>query len=495
MNCSVFLYSLLSYCLLQYAVCPQKKLGGVVMKNQFTRRQLLTIGGAAASAAFLGPSLFNPDILLAASPIVRRDVGGMNAYDPILMSYQTAITAMKALPNNNPLSWVYQAAIHGNTVLPPQVAWNTCQHGNYFFWSWHRMYLYWFERIIRKMCGDPCWALPYWNWSSVTERQLPAPFRDPASTLYTSFRNPAMNSGAGSLPASDVSYSSSFSQINFTTASSIIQGTPHGAVHVDVGGWMSSVPTAAQDPIFYLHHANCDRLWDLWLAQGGGRTDPLSDATWKNTQFTFFNESGAQVKMTACDILRAAEQLHYVYEGEPPQVNEYCLKIIPPIIFAQEVLFKVPIPPITLGPEPVSFPVELKQLRERLAPLAESKTETLFLELDDVEAERQPGAVWEVYFGLPPNTEPNAEGPYYLGNVVLFGEGIRNEAHKEFKPAHFAFPLNRALVAAMRSNEERVLVTFVPRGILIEGKPTRPKVESPVKIGSASLTVERRKQE
>jgi len=29
--------------------------------------------------------------------------------------------------------------------------------------------------------------------------------------------------------------------------------------------------------------------------------------------------------MTGCEILRAAQQLHYVYEGEPPQVNDYCL--------------------------------------------------------------------------------------------------------------------------------------------------------------------------
>jgi len=34
-----------------------------------------------------------------------------------------------------------------------------------FFFSWHRMYLYWFERIVRRMSGDDTWALPYWNWT------------------------------------------------------------------------------------------------------------------------------------------------------------------------------------------------------------------------------------------------------------------------------------------------------------------------------------------
>ena len=92
---------------------------------------------------------------------------------------------------------------------------------------------------------------------------------------------------------------------------------------------MGSVPTAAQDPIFYLHHSNIDRLWNLWLAQGGGRTDPLTDATWRTQRFTFFNEKGKQVQMTGCDILRAAQQLHYVYEGEPAQVLEQCGQVRP----------------------------------------------------------------------------------------------------------------------------------------------------------------------
>ena len=38
--------------------------------------------------------------------------------------------------------------------------------------------------------------------------------------------------------------------------------------------------------------------------------------------------------MTACDVLRCAEQLNYTYEGEPPQVKEYCLKFIISMVVA-----------------------------------------------------------------------------------------------------------------------------------------------------------------
>jgi len=102
----------------------------------------------------------------------------------------------------------------------------------------------------------------------------------------------------------------------------------------------------------------------------------------------------------------------------------------------QEVLLELPIAPVTLGPEPVSFPIELKTLREKVAPFAESATDNLFLELD-AEAEHSPGAVWEVYFGLPSGAAPEPEGPYYIGNVVLFGQGIRDEHHN-----HESFRLN-----------------------------------------------------
>jgi hypothetical protein len=466
------------------------------MRNGFTRRRFLSTASVAATAAVLAEPLFDFSVAKAAVPLVRRDVGRMNASDPILLAYRKAIGAMQALPSTNPLSWAYQAAIHGTTLSGMQVSWNTCEHGTDFFWSWHRMYLYWFERIVRKMSGEPCWALPYWDWAPGTEFQLPAPFRDTSTELYTANRNPSINSGAGSLNPGAVSVTGAFSSTSFLTANSIIQG-PHGSVHVQVGGWMSSVPTAAHDPIFYLHHSNVDRLWNLWLAQGGGRTDPLTNSAWRAQQYTFFDEDGNQVKMTACQILRAAEQLNYVYECEPPQVRPFC-RFRPPIWeYVIQLLARLPIAPLELKSELVSFPIELKEFRARLQSVIESKTETVLLELDDVEAESQPGVVWEVYAGLPKGAQPDVRSPHYIGSLSLFGTGVRSESHeghKEFKPARFLYPLNRALEIALKGKEAALSITFVPVGIVIDGKPARPEIKAPVKIGKANLLVENRKE-
>jgi tyrosinase len=460
--------------------------------QQLTRRQLMRAGaGGAATLTVLGAAL-QADPAWAAA-FVRRDVGGLTATDPIIVSYANAVTAMKALPANDPRSWSYQAAIHGTTVTPALTAWNTCEHGTYYFWSWHRMYLYYFERIVRAMSGDPGWALPYWNYTSPSERQLPPMFRDPATPLYVANRNPGMNNGSSSLAASDVDYSSGFSLTDFTSASSSLEGTPHGIVHVRVGGWMGSVPTAAQDPIFYLHHCNIDRLWNLWLAQGGGRSDPLADATWRTAKFTFFDENATQVTLTGCNVLRAAAQLNHTYEGEPPQVNQYCKLVIPPWIYFLKLIYRWPIPPFPLGRKPYHVTVDIGELGQRLTRLAESRSETLFLRVEGVQAQRQPGAAWQVYLGLPDGAKPDPRGPYFVGNLALFGTGVREGSH-HFMPATFSFVADGALRRALRRDPSSLSLTFVMTGPVVDGKVSAPKVASSVRVGKVSIVAQTRRR-
>jgi tyrosinase len=465
------------------------------MSKSFTRRRFIVTAGAAASTV-LGSSLFNLDTVMAAT-YIRRNVGGMTASDPVLVSYRKAIKAMKLLPDSNPLSWVYQAAIHG--ILGPALhtSWKTCEHGTPYFWSWHRMYLYWFERIIRKMSGDSSWALPYWDYVSPSYRHLPAPFRDASSELYLANRGPGWNAGTASYAAWQVDPTSGNSFVDFFSGQSGLESNPHDNVHIYMGGAMGNPSTAAPDPIFYVHHSNIDRLWNLWLAQGGGRHDPLSTASWRNKSYTFFDENGNPVNMKTCDILRCADQLNYTYEGEPTQVKEYCGVVIkfPIYYLIQEILIRWPGPPVELKEGEVSIPINIKEFRQRLAPLAENQNEPLLLELNNVEAERSPGVGWEVYLGLPPNAAPNPEGPYFVGTVALFSAGIREHAHGDFQPAHFSFKINKVMAASLRSNQDQLRLTFVPSGPLIDGKPSRPKVQAPVRIGAVNISIGREKEQ
>src|SRR5208282_117130 len=101
--------------------------------------------------------------------------------------------------------------------------------------SWHRMYLYWFERIVRSQSGDNTWALPYWDWQ--TNLTLPAMFRNPpagSAPLNIATRNAAMNNGTGSLTNLTPGVNAAYAQPIFEGAAgadSLIQN-PHNSVHV-----------------------------------------------------------------------------------------------------------------------------------------------------------------------------------------------------------------------------------------------------------------------
>jgi tyrosinase len=63
-----------------------------------------------------------------------------------------------------------------------------------------------------------------------------------------------------------------------------MEGNPHASAHTSFGGSLSSIPTAARDPLFFLLHANVDRLWAKWQ-RTLGRFDP--------TVATSFDSNGA----------------------------------------------------------------------------------------------------------------------------------------------------------------------------------------------------------
>ena len=71
-----------------------------------------------------------------------------------------------------------------------------------------------------------------------------------------------------------------------------MEGTPHGAAHVSFNGWVSQIPTAPKDPLFFMLHSNVDRLWALWQWMNQ-RTNPDDPNT-----YTGQNRDGRRVNDT-----------------------------------------------------------------------------------------------------------------------------------------------------------------------------------------------------
>lgn len=462
------------------------------MATKLDRRRFLQ-GGAAAVAA-TGTQLFTGIPALAdyaVGPTVRRNASAMSANDPILRGYRRAITAMRGLQDTNPCSWFYQAAIHGTTDPRNLTAWNTCHNDPTFFWAWHRMYLYWFERIVRKYGQMYDWAIPYWDWANASERAMPAPFRVVDDTLYDGTRNSSVNGGGELSTSLATSVTNAMTLLDYFSAQSSVNG-PHGSVHVAIGGNMGSVVTAAQDPIFWAHHAQVDRLWNLWLAQGGGRSSPVGDTTWRNTTYTFFDECCNEVSMKGCDVLRAAKQLSYAYEGEPAQVEQYC-----PLVWRVPDLERFILVrwmgPFDLRERAARFKLDPQRAKlgrgERLDEVIVTRKHSATLHIKGVEAEVQPGVSYEVYLG-PPGVEPDPKSRFFVGILGLFSGGIKTRRH-HYTPADFVFPIDRALSTVRDYREMEVML--VPTDGMSADQERRGVLEprSPISIQEISFGIDR----
>jgi len=58
----------------------------------------------------------------------------------------------------------------------------------------------------------------------------------------------------------------------------------HDFIHVWVGGMMSNIQTAVNDPVFFLNHCNVDRLWAMWQDYGNANSFPQSGQSYGNNR-------------------------------------------------------------------------------------------------------------------------------------------------------------------------------------------------------------------
>jgi len=167
-------------------------------------------------------------------------------------------------------------------------------HGAPGFLPWHRAYLLDLERLLQAI--DPSVSLPYWRFDKPAPNIFTLDFlgvSDPLGTVQFNPANPLrfwVTDGVQGINRRPLFSTSTAPPGLLTEAQTLalgnqyrrfrnLEGNPHGSAHVSFGGAISSIPTAAKDPLFFLLHCNVDRLWAKWQRKLG-RFDPVQAASY-----------------------------------------------------------------------------------------------------------------------------------------------------------------------------------------------------------------------
>ena len=129
-------------------------------QERSTRRDFLRQAGVAGGLAMIGNPP-RPEAAAAAdetpkptsSVLVRRDIATLAPDGPEIAALRRGFKVLKSRPVDDPLSLIYQANMHLTYDKPARPEWNHCPHGNFFWLPWHRLYTYYFERILRRCRG------------------------------------------------------------------------------------------------------------------------------------------------------------------------------------------------------------------------------------------------------------------------------------------------------------------------------------------------------
>ncbi|CAI9087521.1 OLC1v1021602C1 [Oldenlandia corymbosa var. corymbosa] len=464
------------------------------------------------------------DFQLPSSPTLRIRPAAHLASRDYIAKYNRAIQLMKALPDNDPRSFRQQANVHcaycdgaydqaGFPNLELQV------HGSWLFLPFHRFYLYFFEKICGKLLDDPTFAMPFWNYDAQGGMSLPAFYADRNSSLYNRLRDAAhqppnmidLNFGGRD---SNLSNSQKLSQNQTIMYRQIVSNarspglffggayragddpesgagsveiTPHGPVHVWTGDRtqpnledMGNFYSAARDPIFYAHHSNIDRMWNIWKTLGGRRQD-ITDPDWLNASFLFYDENAQMVRVRVRDCLDTAK-LGYQYQDVAiPWLNS---RPSPRVSTATRMLRRLTnanaadndvIFPVKLD-KPVKVMVKRPSKKKRSKKEKDEKDEILVIQ--KIVFERDQFVKFDVYINDEDDPKSTPENTEFAGSFVNVPHRVHSHEnqnndksssskhegrHKKKIKTNLKLSLTEILEDMDAEDDDYVAVTLVPR--------------------------------
>lgn len=474
---------------------------------------------------------------LAAQPVSTRLSLAEFENDPVKMeSLRRGVEVMKSRPPSDPTSWFFQAAIH--SVSPEAVAaaaerdpkvldldhdyvWNQCPHagqGSANFLIWHRAYLFHFEAILRDAAGDPTLSLPYWDYTNENQRTFPASFapefldetRTVENPLFHPTREFAFVMGLYQLTNSAASDALALAQTSFFGTSdtqgfagaeadtnprtkSALERVPHDMLHVAIGGIidntsgaMASVPTAAFDPIFWVHHANIDRIWSEWDCKPDVSWGPSPSANWLSEHpWQFYHADGSALQRSRLEYIRLGHN-QIVYDD--PQTNcptplSSTEPTLAPLDKNISLLSKISIGSIVAGSTTpievtaservnVSVPLEMsstikRELQSALFGETTIQSANVTLRLNSPRFSSLPSVGYDVHINADNSEVLDRQSVSYVGSVGMFGTPIEGQsAHSHhLHKADEIFDITLSLIST-QGEKSTIDVTIVPFDLL-----------------------------
>ena len=459
-----------------------------------------------------------------------------------------------------PPLWEHYGYLTPGEAMPPQAAidryWDQCQHGTWYFLPWHRGYLAALEgnilAVIAQHGGTPPtdWALPYWNYFKPGQNDLPPEFASPDwpdgtgdNPLYVEPRWGPYSDGNVTVLLDQVDLDAmrepAFSS-DATLGGSLgfggpdtrrfehggrrhgaVESQPHDVIHGLVGGedannpappwWggphlpglMSSPPTAGLDPIFYLHHANIDRLWASWAANG--HADPTDDLWRKGPAsigqriFSMPKADGSGWDYTPADMVDPAT-LGYDYDeldptgAAAPGVRS-AVRGLPeeelPMTDGKDVEIVgasergLPI----VGTESATDVRLDKQVRQKVVAARVQRSaagERVLLNLENVTG-LSDATIFKVYLNLPDGSSPDDHPELLAGSIGLFGVRSASDGEDEHGGQGLDYVLDVTKIVNALSLQGKFDVDHVAVRVV----PLRPvEAESRINIGRISIAVQ-----
>ncbi len=409
----------------------------------------------------------------------RKSIFALNAAE--IAELRLAFQRLRALPASDPRAWLAQANVHcwycaGDASTAADV------HGTWAFMPWHRDYLYMLEKVLGQLVNNPKFALPYWDWNTPPSTscttgnplQLPPPYvpktvGTSTNSLWDCYRKATATStmavgSVGKARVDNILTLNNTFDLFFggpSTAAALWPG-PHGYVHLWVGNQPALTPprpdmgvleTAARDPLFWAHHANIDRLWDVWIAQHG---TPVYPSGFLSQNWTFWNQSSTPqlIRITANDAANRATRLHYQYAAPS------CTPGPSPLLLQAEEEGL-----ISLTPSAQTITTEARQSERKFAIGASTGTHVV-LHLDQITVPSDQAAILRVYVNKPAATAADdSSDSHMIDEIFIVPSRTPGTVHGLAGHQHaynIKIPLPADVAAEVESSKGQAPVTVVP---------------------------------